>query len=309
MVIAGPTASGKTSLAVEVAKRIGGEIISADSMQIYKELDIGTAKASAAEQSIVPHHLIDIIEPNVAYSAADFVKDAAAAVEEIASRGRIPIVCGGTGFYIDSLINGAEFDDKGRDEAVRSKLAERAETGGLEAMYSELSFKDPTYAAAIHKNDAKRIIRALEIIETTGSTPTEQKARLKSGELRYNLLYFVLDAEDRKTLYSRIEQRIDRMVQSGVLDEARYVYCNRNSFSTAVQAIGYKEFFPYIEGCSSLAECVCELKTATRRYAKRQISWFKRSGHAQVLLIDKMSEREMIDYVVAKAKASFALDN
>ena len=276
IVVLGPTATGKTNLAIHLARRFGGEIISADSMQIYRGLDIGTAKATVQEQQAAPHHLIDICDPQQRFSVADYLTLAREKITEIAGRGAVPIIAGGTGLYISSLIEGIRFLDEPADDGLRARLAQQARELGGEEMYRRLEALDPQAAAAIHPHNEKRVLRALELYEKTGRTITSQREQSRAQEAPYNPLLLGLNFESREQLYQRIGLRIDRMVEQGVLEEARRVYENRDGWITAAQAIGYKEFFPYFEGTATLEACVNKLKQATRNYAKRQLTWFRR---------------------------------
>ena len=274
--VLGPTATGKTDLAIHLARRFDGEIISADSMQIYRGLDIGTAKATVQEQQAAPHHLIDICDPQQRFSVADYLTLAREKITEIAGRGAVPISAGGTGLYISSLIEGIRFLDEPADDGLRARLAQQARELGGEEMYRRLEALDPQAAAAIHPHNEKRVLRALELYEKTGRTITSQREQSRAQEAPYNPLLLGLNFESREQLYQRIGLRIDRMVEQGVLEEARRVYENRDGWITAAQAIGYKEFFPYFEGTATLEACVNKLKQATRNYAKRQLTWFRR---------------------------------
>ena len=276
VVIGGPTATGKTALSLGLAKEFGGEIISADSMQSYRGLDIGTAKATAAEQAAASHHLVDILVPSQRNSAADFVKQAAGCIQEITARGKLPIITGGTGLYIESLIKGVRFTEQPFDPALRLRLEEEAARLGPAEMHRRLAAVDPEYAAGLHPNNQGRVLRALELYEQTGCTMTRQLRQSLPQRPPYDALVRALDFPDRQTLYDRINLRGEQMVEQGVLEEARLGYENRDTFQTAAQAIGYKEFFPYFERSASLESCVAALQQATRRYAKRQLTWFRR---------------------------------
>ena len=278
--IGGPTATGKTALSVALARRFGGEIISADSMQIYKGLDVGTAKATPEEMQGVPHHLLDILTPDQPFSVAEFTARAGALIRDMAARGKLPIVVGGTGLYITSLLSGVRFAPQPENQALRAALQARAAAGEGRALYGELSAIDPDYAKTLHPNDENRVIRALELYQLTGRTMTDQRAASRPEQPPYRALCLCLGCPDRSVLYQRIDARVDRMVQDGILDEARYVYAHRDSFHTAAQAIGYKEFFPYFAGTATLAECTAKLKQASRNYAKRQLTWFRRQSGA-----------------------------
>lgn len=292
-VICGPTGSGKTAAAIALAQRIGGEIVSADSMQIYRGLSVGTAKPTAEEQAAVPHHLIDICGPEQRYSVADYVADASAAIDDIAARGRCPIVAGGTGLYISALVGGLTFSGPAADEAVRRRLYEQYQSEGIEPLLERLRQLDPAAAAKLHPNNVKRVIRALELCEG-GVTPSEQEACSRPAERPYRDSVFLLEPSDRAWLYRAIEARVDRMMAGGLLAEAHTVFENRARFQTAAQAIGYKEFFPYFEGRASVGDCVAELKKQTRRYAKRQLSWFHAMPGCRPLPVDLLSAEELL---------------
>ena len=285
--VGGPTASGKTALSVGLAKAFGGEIINADSMQIYKNLDVGTAKPSIEERQGVPHYLLDFLPPETPYSVADFTAAADPLIQEITARGKLPLVVGGTGLYITSLLNGMAFAPEKTDPAIRARLQERAEAEGGAALYAELQSIDPDYAAQVHPNNLPRVIRALELYAATGRRMSEERVNARPAEPPYRSLCLCLTCRDRAVLYDRIERRVNLMVENGVLAEAKQVYDHRDTYRTAAQAIGYKEFFPYFEGTSSLDECTARLKQATRNYAKRQLTWFRRQNDAVWLYIDE----------------------
>lgn len=275
-VVLGPTAAGKTALAIRLAQRWDGEIISADSMQIYRGLDVGTAKATPQERALVPHHLIDIRDPEELFSVADFTALAAQAIREIAGRGKLPILAGGTGLYLSSLIDGLTFSDEPPDDGTRARLARQAAELGGAAMHERLAAVDPESAAAIHPNNLKRVLRALELYEKTGRTMSGQRAASRPAKPPYETLVLGLDFADRETLYRSIDLRVGRMLEEGLVDEARRVYDHRHSWRTAAQAIGYKELFPFFEGEAALGDCADRLRQATRNYAKRQLTWFRR---------------------------------
>ena len=285
--VGGPTASGKTALSVGLAKAFGGEIINADSMQIYKNLDVGTAKPSIEERQGVPHYLLDFLPPETPYSVADFTAAADPLIQEITARGKLPLVVGGTGLYITSLLNGMAFAPEKMDPAIRARLQERAEAEGGAALYAELQSIDPDYAAQVHPNNLPRVIRALELYAATGRRMSEERVNARPAEPPYRSLCLCLTCRDRAVLYDRIERRVNLMLENGVLAEAKQVYDHRDTYSTAAQAIGYKEFFPYFEGTGSLDECTARLKQATRNYAKRQLTWFRRQNDAVWLYIDE----------------------
>ena len=285
--VGGPTASGKTALSVGLAKAFGGEIINADSMQIYKNLDVGTAKPSIEERQGVPHYLLDFLPPETPYSVADFTAAADPLIQEITARGKLPLVVGGTGLYITSLLNGMAFAPEKMDPAIRARLQERAEAEGGAALYAELQSIDPDYAAQVHPNNLPRVIRALELYAATGRRMSEERVNARPAEPPYRSLCLCLTCRDRAVLYDRIERRVNLMVENGVLAEAKQVYDHRDTYRTAAQAICYKEFFPYFEGTGSLDECTARLKQATRNYAKRQLTWFRRQNDAVWLYIDE----------------------
>lgn len=275
LAVVGPTATGKTALGVALAKRFGGEVISADSMQIYRGLDVGTAKVTAEETQGVPHHCVDFLPPEEVFSVADFTALAARLEQEISARGALPILVGGTGLYIQSFLEGIRFTEEKPSNGLREQLAAELEARGPEAMYAELVSVDPQAAATIHPNNRVRVLRALEHYRATGRRLSEQKAASRPGQRPYRSLVLGLDFADRAQLYRRIDLRVDRMMEQGLLEEARLVYDHRDSYRTAAQAIGYKEFFPYFAGEAELAACVEKLKQASRNYAKRQLTWFR----------------------------------
>ena len=298
--VGGPTASGKTALSVALAKAFDGEIINADSMQIYKNLDVGTAKPSTEERQGIPHYLLDFLPPETPYSVADFTAAADPLIQDITARGRLPLVVGGTGLYITSLLNGTNFAPEKTDPAIRARLQARAEAEGGAALYAELKKVDPDYAAQVHPNNLPRVIRALELYEATGRKMSVERVSARAAEPPYRSLCLCLTCRDRAVLYDRIGRRVDLMVENGVLDEAKQVYDHRDAYRTAAQAIGYKEFFPYFEGTATLAECTDKLKQATRNYAKRQLTWFRRQNDAVWLYID---EENIIDRACALGRA------
>ena len=273
--VVGPTATGKTALGVTLAQHFSGEVISCDSMQIYKGLDVGTAKVTPEETCGIPHHGVDILTPDKTFSVADFTAMAAELEQQISARGHLPILVGGTGLYVQSFLYGVRFAEEKAPAGLREQLAaELAEKGGA-AMYEQLKQADPEAAAAIHPNNQVRVLRALEHYRATGKKLSEQKAGSLPPERPYRSLVLGLDFPDRADLYRRIDLRVDKMMDAGILQEAEYVWKNRETFRTAAQAIGYKEFFPYIEGTAPLEACTEKLKQASRNYAKRQLTWFR----------------------------------
>ena len=276
IVIAGPTASGKTKLSIELAKQINGEIISSDSMQIYKWMDIGTAKVTKEEADGIKHYLIDIVEPNERYTVSNFKKDAENAIEEILSKGKTPIVVGGTGLYIDSLIYGIEYQDMDFDEEYRKILMEQAETEeGLNQLYNEALTIDKQAMEKISPNDTKRIVRVLEIYHSTGKTKTELEIESRKNGVKYNYHVFVVNM-DRDKLYERINLRVDMMVDAGLIEEVKEICKRYNSFPTAMQGLGYKEVVEYLENKTSKEEMIDKIKKESRHYAKRQLTWFRK---------------------------------
>ena len=274
--VVGPTASGKTSLAVEIAKAVGGEIISADSMQIYKGMFIATAQPTEEEKQGIPHHLISIIEPSETYSVAQFVNDAKRCIDDIVSRGNVPVIAGGTGLYVDSLLYGIDFGFVPDNSEMRDKLKDRLEKEGAGKLLDELRQIDPETAETLHVNNAGRILRALEVYYLTGETISEQKRKSREKGSDYDDLYVYIDYTDRQTLYERIEKRVDIMVDTGLLPEAEK-FISLGEETTAKQAIGYKELKPYFSGECTLNEALDNLKKETRHYAKRQMTWFRRN--------------------------------
>ena len=273
--VVGPTATGKTALGVSLAQHFSGEVISCDSMQIYKRLDVGTAKVTPEETCGIPHHGVDILTPDKTFSVADFTAMAAELEQQISARGHLPILVGGTGLYVQSFLYGVRFAEEKAPAGLREQLAaELVEKGGA-AMYEQLKQADPEAAAAIHPNNQVRVLRALEHYRTTGKKLSEQKADSLPPERPYRSLVLGLDFPDRADLYRRIDLRVDKMQDAGILQEAEYVWQNRETFRTAAQAIGYKEFFPYFEGTAPLDACTEKLKQASRNYAKRQLTWFR----------------------------------
>lgn len=292
--VVGPTASGKTALAASLALRFGGEVVSADSMQIYKGMDIGTAKPREEEMLGVSHHLLGFAEPDEKFSVASFKEMASKRIEEITSRGKLPFVAGGTGLYIDSLLQNIEFTPAETDFELRKSLFEKAEREGVQSLLEELGKVDPKSAEVLHENDLNRIVRALEIYKLTGVTATRQKELSRLHETPYNSVYIGLDAADREYLYRRINLRVDMMMEKGLLREAEE-YWRGNPKGTSAQAIGYKELKPFLDGEKSLDECVELLKQATRRYAKRQLTWFRRNRDIHWLYIDENTPEELIE--------------
>ena len=276
IILTGPTASGKTALSVELAKRIGGEIISADSMQVYRHMDVGSAKVTKEEMDGVPHHLIDVLDPQDAFNVVVFQEMAKKAMEEIYANGHIPIVAGGTGFYIQALLNDIDFTENDGDMEYRQQLEQLAAEQGAEVLHEKLRAVDPASADAIHANNVKRVIRALEFYEKTGKRISEHNEEERQKESPYNFAYYVLNM-DRALLYKRIDMRVDLMVEHGLEEEVKKLKamgCTRDMVS--MQGLGYKEILDYLSGELSLEEAIYILKRDTRHFAKRQLTWFKR---------------------------------
>ena len=286
--VVGATASGKTALGVELAKRLGGEIISADSMQVYKGMPIATAAATEEEQQGIPHYLLEFLEADKTFSVADFVKLAKQKAFEINERGNVPIIVGGTGLFVDSLINNITFADVKADIKLREELSKK----DADELYEELMSVDETAAKEIHKNNRKRVIRALELFYS-GISKTQQNERSRDEESPFEALCMEISFKDREKLYERINRRVDIMVENGLVDEAKRQY--KKSGGTARQAIGHKELQPYFDGDISLGEAVENIKKETRHYAKRQLTWFRRNENIIRLYADEMNKEELFD--------------
>lgn len=299
LVIAGPTASGKTALAVEISKRIQGEVISADSMQIYEDLQVGTARPSTEEMQGIPHHLQGFLPLSESYSVAQYAVDARNAIEEIENRKHFPVLCGGTGLYIQSITENIHYSETKSDEEYRNELRNLASQKGGRILLDELNQIDPESAIRLHENDIGRIIRALEVYHLTGKTMTEMRKASKMVASPYKTFYVVLDYKNREILYSRIDKRVDLMMQNGLLNEAEKALHSPYA-PTALQAIGYKELAPYIEGLISLEEAVDNLKRATRRYAKRQLSWFRHVESTYIYYVDEYLDLNQLTEAVYK---------
>lgn len=285
IVVSGSTASGKTALAVELAKIYGGEVISADSMQIYTDMDVASAKATHEEMQGIPHHLMNFLDPAESFSVADFVALCDKTARDIISRGKIPIICGGTGLYISSFVDNITFDDSTQDFAFREEMRKFAEENGAAALLEKLREIDPETASTLHENNIGRVIRALEVYKTTGHTISEAKKNSRLNPSPYNFAMITLDFADREQLRRRINERVDKMVENGLVDEARACFFQENR-PTAAQAIGCKELYPYFRGEKSLSECLDELKLRTRQYAKRQLTWFRRDKRFSPIVIN-----------------------
>ena len=285
IVLTGPTAVGKSKLSIELAKRIGGEIISADSMQVYKYMNIGTDKITKEKMGGVPHHLIDFLEPSEEFDVFSFQKLCKDAIEDISSRGKIPIIVGGTGFYIQAVLYDVDFTETDEDDSLRKELEERAKTEGVHILHEELKKVDPESAEIIHENNSKRVIRALEYYLKTGKPISEHNKEQHERTSPYDFRYFVL-TDERKTLYSRIDKRVDQMMEEGLLEETKSLLnLGYPLSSTASKSIGYREMFGYLDGQYDLERAVYLIKQNTRHFAKRQLTWFRRER--DVIWIDK----------------------
>ncbi|MCD7823794.1 MAG: tRNA (adenosine(37)-N6)-dimethylallyltransferase MiaA [Oscillospiraceae bacterium] len=290
IVVCGPTASGKTELAVSLAELFGCEIVSADSMQIYKEINIATAKPTAKEMRNIRHHMIDILNLSEEFSVADYVRMAGECTNDITSRGKIPMVCGGTGLYISSLVNGISFDETCSSSKLREELTKLAKEKGGEYLLDILREFDPDSADRLHPNNLMRIIRAIEVYKVSGVTMTEAN-RLSQKESPYDPIMIGLNYSDRELLYKRVNSRVDKMLAMGLLEEAKMVL-SMDDVATAGQAIGYKEFKPYFAGEKTLEESVECVKQDSRRYAKRQLTWFRRDERINWIYRDLLSDGE-----------------
>lgn len=279
IVICGPTASGKTSLSIDLAKKIDGEIISCDSMQIYKDMNIGSAKPTKEEMQGVTHYLIDYISPEERYSVARYKKEAEEAIKDILSKGKTPIVVGGTGLYVNSLVYGIEYNEIEIDMEYRNKLEKIAAKEGLSSLFEMAKKIDPEAMKIISKNDKKRILRVLEIYHATGKTKSEQEAESRKNEVKYDYKVFVISM-NRDKLYERINKRVDIMIEHGLIEEVKQLLKKYKKFPTAMQALGYKEVKEYLDGFIAREEMIEKIKMETRRYAKRQLTWFRRNKEA-----------------------------
>ena len=288
--IVGPTASGKTSLSIELAKKINGEIISCDSMQIYKDMNIGSAKPTVEEMQGIEHYMIDIISPEEKYSVAQYKKDAEQSIEKVLAKGKIPIIVGGTGLYLNSLIYGIEYIDTKIDEEYRKTLENVAKTEeGLKKLYDKALEIDPEAMEIISSNDKKRIIRVLEIYHSTGKTKTQIVAESRKHRVKYDYIVFAINM-DREKLYERINKRVEIMLENGLIGEVNNLTKKYNKFPTAMQGLGYKEVVEYLENKISKDEMIEKIKQETRRYAKRQLTWFRKNK--EIIWLDGLKTAE-----------------
>lgn len=291
--IVGPTASGKTALGVEIAEAFEGEVVSADSMQIYKGMDIATAKPTQEEMRGVLHHLIGFLDKNISFSVADYVELAGNVIKDISLRGKLPVIVGGTGLYVSSLLDNIKFADIKSDSGLRKKLEDEAERRGNLYLFEKLKKVDPESAAELHPNNLVRVIRALEVYELTGKKLSLFKSESRREESPYDSVIIGLDYNDRQILYDRINKRVDIMVKNGLVEEAKAVF-DSCEMKTAGNAIGYKELIPYFNNEKSLEECISAIKQETRRYAKRQLTWFRKNAKINWLKLDEFDNKEKI---------------
>ena len=299
IIITGPTAAGKTDISLRLAKGIGGEIISADSMQVYRGMDIGTAKILEDQMMGIPHHLIDILDPSEPFNVMIFRKLAMKAADEILSRGRIPVVVGGTGFYIQALLYDVEFSDQDAGGQYRAWLKDLCRDKGQDYLHDMLKSCDPEYAAGVHANNVKRVIRALEFYHETGQKLSDHNRQMRERTSPWNFAYFVL-YHDREVLYDRINRRVDQMMEDGLTKEAAALYDKGYSRElTSMQGIGYKEFFDYLEGTCTLEETADRIKKNTRHFAKRQMTWFRREKETiPIRKEDYRDEDAILEYMM-----------
>ena len=300
IILTGPTAVGKTRLSISLAKKLDTHIISADSMQVYKTMDVGTAKISSTEMEGIPHHLIDILEPNQNFNVCDFKERAVKAIDTIHSMGKIPLVVGGTGFYIKALLYDTAFENEEDNSSIRSELEDELAKYGIDHMHQKLASIDPVSAENIHKNNTKRVLRAIEYYMLNNSPISQHNITMNAKESPYNFIYFVLN-DTRENLYSRINQRVDIMIKNGLLDEVnRLRACGLNNSHTSMQAIGYKEILEYTNGFVSFEDAVENLKKDTRHLAKRQLTWFR--NQKEITWINKpdfdYDENKMLEYIM-----------
>ncbi len=294
---------GKSKLAIELAKKINGEIICADSMQIYKDMDIGTAKVTTEEMQGIKHYMLDIISPDERYSVSDYKVQAEKCIEEILNKGKVPIIVGGTGLYINSLIYGIEFQNEKYDEEYRKTLEDMAQKEGLEVLYEKAKLIDPTAMEKISKNDKKRIIRVLEIYHKTGKTKTQQEIESRKKDVKYNYHMFAIDME-RPILYERINKRVDLMINEGLIEEVKNIFTKYSQFPTAMQGLGYKEVVEFLQGNASKEEMVEKIKLETRHYAKRQLTWFRKNKET-IWLDGQKDLEENIKIIIENYKKEF----
>lgn len=293
LAVVGPTASGKTWLGVKLAQRYGGEVISADSMQIYKGMDIASAKPDPEEMEGIPHHLIGFLDRTEDFSVADYVRIASRKTTEVLERGNLPIIVGGTGLYVSSLLDDIKFDEGVGNTEYRDRLYEYAEKNGKKSLHDILAGVDPESAEKIHPNNLVRVVRALEVYYTTGQKFSQIKVLSKPDESPYDSLIIGLDFRDRQVLYDRIDRRVDEMLERGLVREAWELW-KETGMKTAANAIGYKELIPYFTGDMTLDVCVEKIKRETRRYAKRQLTWFRKNTRIKWIILDEIAKKDEI---------------
>lgn len=307
VIVAGPTASGKSAAGVELCKRLQGSVISADSMQVYRGMDIGSAKITEEEMQGIPHELIDIADPSEEWNVVRFQREAKAAVQRITAKGRLPVLVGGTGFYIQALLYDIDFTETREDTAYRSLLEEKARTEGNESLYRMLLEKDPEAAAAIHQNNLKRVIRALEFTRETGEKISDHNEEQRKRQAAYDAVFFVLTME-REKLYRRIDLRVDQMMEAGLLEEVKRLQEQGvTSRDVSMQGLGYKQILQYLEGEGTLEDAVEQIKLQTRHFAKRQLTWFRRERDVIWVNTDEFPSREeMLDYMENTIRTRFS---
>lgn len=307
VIVAGPTASGKSAAGVVLCKRLQGSVISADSMQVYRGMDIGSAKITEEEMQGIPHELIDIIDPSEEWNVVRFQREAKAAVQRITARGRLPVLVGGTGFYIQALLYDIDFTETREDTSYRSLLEEKARTEGNESLYRMLQEKDPEAAAAIHQNNLKRVIRALEFTRETGEKISDHNEEQRKRQAAYDAVFFVLTME-REKLYRRIDLRVDQMMEAGLLEEVKRLQEQGfTSRDVSMQGLGYKQILQYLEGEGTLEDAVEQIKLQTRHFAKRQLTWFRRERDVIWVNTDEFpSWEEMLDYMENTIRTRFS---
>lgn len=308
VVIIGPTAAGKTDVAIELAKMVRGEVISADSMLVYRGMDIGTAKPTLEEMQGIPHHMIDLVDPNEEFSVAMYQQGAENLIDDITSRGNLPFLVGGTGLYVRAVIDHYDFTPAPRDEQLRERLKQEAEELGAEEMHRKLAEVDQQSAARLHPNDTRRVIRALEVYYQTGKPISEYQYTHKNNNPKYQLMMFGLNM-DRQLLYNRINQRVDIMLEKGLVSEVKQLMERYGSLGTAMQGLGYKEIVAYLNGECSLEEAAEILKRDTRRFAKRQLTWFRADNRIKWLNLEDFSDKKQVASEIAKQIAGEFFSN
>ncbi len=307
-IIAGPTASGKTAVSVAMAKMLKAEVVSADSMQIYADISIGTARPNVDEMDGVPHHLLGFLPLDEKYSVAHYVEDATRVFADIYARNSLPLMCGGTGLYIQSFVQNIRFFEQAPNEELRTQLKQRLIEIGSRSLLEELHSIDPKTAERLHVNDHNRIMRALEVFYTTGQTISEQARLSKAQPSPYTPCLFLLNFRDRTKLYARIDRRVDLMLENGILDEARRML-TINPDATALQAIGYKELLPYLRDEATLDDVVEKLKVSTHHYAKRQISWFNRMEDVRTVFVDDYPDYDAVIAAIYRQYSDFCKES